>query len=414
MPLPEPRENEPKDEFMRRCMGDEVAQREFPDEKQRVAVCYAQWRKHHPEDKPPEDSTEEKPRGLAALSPLSMPCLWAVAPSFDPGRWCPDLPAQVTLEALERNLQSIWQSNGYKQDAAGIAIIEVVGLLLKYGGELFGGTATVRLAEAVRRAARDPAVRGLLLLIDSPGGMTAGLGDMLDAIDEARQKKPVWAYISDTGCSGAYQIAAATDRIWAHAMALVGGLGTYAVVRDFSEALKRIGIQTYVVRSGELKGLGTLGAAISEAELADLKRLVEEVNLEALRRVAAGRGRSLADIQALADGRVYTGPEALKRFLVDALGTLDQCLLSLATVCNEGEQKGKVMSESEQQVESPKAVGGPGVPETPTSGVTVFDDFVAAARSYATEHGCSLREAMRALARAYPEAHRDWVLAQKA
>jgi len=207
----------------------------------------------------------------------------------------------------------------------GMAVISMAGPLLKYPtllGAMLGCPSMSELTEQVRGAAGDSAVKGILLWVDSPGGTVAGVSDLADAVYSARREKPVVAYISDMGASAAYLVASQADRIYCDTDAMVGSIGVYSVVPDYSAMAEEEGITVHVIRSGEMKGAGQPGTVITEEQLADFQREVNQLNetfIDAVVRGRGGRGLSRERVLKLNDGRVHVGAHAKALGLVDGI-----------------------------------------------------------------------------------------------
>jgi signal peptide peptidase SppA len=240
-------------------------------------------------------------------------------------------------------------SGGY-QLSGGVAVIQVEGTLMKQESS-FGGTSTVAIRRQIRQAAADPKVQGLLLVFDSPGGTSAGAGDLAETIADAAKTKTTWGYAEDCCCSAAFFGASQTEKLFANAGAAVGSIGTYMVVRDSSGAYQKSGIKTFVVRAGEHKGTGTPGTEITAEQLAVLQKYVDDTNAPFVAAVARGRKLSAEQAAKLADGRVYVGKAAVEAKLIDGVQSLDQTLADLQKVIQQ--QSGRKISMSEDN--KPKA-----------------------------------------------------------
>lgn len=238
----------------------------------------------------------------------------------------------------------------YEMLSGGIALIEVSGTLMKYGSSLNESSSTIALRRKIRLAAKDTEVSSILLRIDSPGGSSAGTQDLADDIAAAAQQKTVVAYIEDLGASAAYWIASQCSQVFANRSAMVGSIGTYAVVQDLSGAAAAMGIRVHVVRAGEFKGAGTPGTDVTAAQLAEWQRIVDETNDFFLRGVSAGRGMSLSEIRKLADGRVHIGAAAKTLGLIDGVQSFDETISQL-------QKKGKKpMSETKTTAAAPATI----------------------------------------------------------
>lgn len=214
-----------------------------------------------------------------------------------------------------------------------IAVIPINGVLTKYGSSLSGRGSTKSIARAVRTAMSDNDVRGIALIIDSPGGQSAGLKDLTDRIASYRGTKPIYAYVEDLSASAAYWVASQTDKVFANnTTALIGSIGTYLVVTDYSGSAAQMGIKVHVVKAGEYKGAGEPGTNITPEQLANWQRLVDSVNQEFVADVARGRRMTLETATGLADGRVHPAKVAQELGLIDGIATIDEFFAQLSSV----------------------------------------------------------------------------------
>ena len=214
----------------------------------------------------------------------------------------------------------------------GVAIIDIAGVMTK--GQtlytmIFGGATMPTIERKVRLAAADSAVNAILLRIDSPGGTVAGVSDLADAVFEARRQKPVTAYISDMGASAAYYVASQADQIYSDVDAMVGSIGVYLVVPDYSKAAENMGVKVHVVKAGDNKGAGTPGTPVTDEQLAEFQREVNQLNETFVDAVARGRGWSTEKVAAVNDGRVHVGRYAQSLGLVDGVMAINDVMRRL-------------------------------------------------------------------------------------
>lgn len=229
------------------------------------------------------------------------------------------------------------ESTQLYRKAGDIALINVSGPLTKQHdifSRWLGGSSLLDIRAAVQAAAADESVSAILMRIYSPGGTVAGTCDCGDAIFAARQKKPVWAYIEDLGASGAYWLSSQATRVIANPTAVVGSIGTYIVLHDFSKALTEAGIKTLVVRAGEFKGAGSFGAEITEEQIKEFQNITNNLNEHFLAAVARGRNMNITDVRKIADGRVHIGEKAMAIGLIDGVGTLDSTIAQLRSAAS--------------------------------------------------------------------------------
>lgn len=221
------------------------------------------------------------------------------------------------------------------QQAFKIAVIEAAGTLMKHESSLDSSTSTVRLRREITQAANDPTVAGILLVIDSPGGTTAGTADLGTAVRNANQKKPVYAFAEDLAASAAYWIGCQAERFFANdATALIGSIGTFIGTYDMSGRAGMTGVRAKVYKTGSLKGTGFPGTEITPEQDAYLQSIVDESQQHFVAAVAAGRKMSAEQVQQVASGGVFVAPNALKLGLIDGIQTFDATLQALAAAAS--------------------------------------------------------------------------------
>jgi signal peptide peptidase SppA len=244
------------------------------------------------------------------------------------------------------------RGRGYAVTEDGVGILRLDGPLMKHLSSLSAGTSTVLARRALRAMAADKQVRSILLVIDSPGGTAAGTKDLADDVAAAAAVKPVHAFIEDLGASAAYWIASRASKVFAGEGALVGSIGTFAVVEDSSAEAAQLGVKVHVIRAGAHKGAGVPGTEVTPEQLAELQRIVNGINDHFLAGVSAGRKLSAERVRELADGRVHLARDAAGLGLIDGVSTFDQVLAALAASSN---PKGKRMSQELPADTAPKA-----------------------------------------------------------
>lgn len=193
------------------------------------------------------------------------------------------------------------------------------------GGAAIGGDT---LAQAIMDAANDPAVRAIVLRIDSPGGSAIASDQIWDAVMRARQAgKPVVASMGALAASGGYYIAAPADLIVANATTLTGSIGMLGGKIVLDGALAQVGLNLEPLAVGGEYALAYSAATPwSETQQAAYERLAEDVYDDFTARVAEGRDLPLARVETLARGRIWTGAQALDLGLVDRIGGLTDAI----------------------------------------------------------------------------------------
>jgi signal peptide peptidase SppA len=218
----------------------------------------------------------------------------------------------------------------------GIAYLSLCGPMTKAQTSWGSGCSTVALRRQIRQAAADPEVKGIMIRIDSPGGSVSGTADLADDVAAVNRKKPVYAYCEDACCSAAYWVASQCSRIYANPTAMVGSIGTYLVLEDWSGFYESKGIKVHVLSTGPHKGAGADGAALTDDQLADFQRIVDNLNSHFLGAVGAGRQMAADQVQGVATGQVWIGADALSRGLVDRVCGWDEAIMDLGSHARTG------------------------------------------------------------------------------
>jgi protease-4 len=142
-----------------------------------------------------------------------------------------------------------------------------------------------------------------------------------------RTDKPVVASLLDVAASGGYYVACAADRIYAHPTTITGSIGVIMVSPEFSGTLRKIGAEVNVIKSGELKDMGSLFREMNEQDRAVFQELIDGMYGRFLSVVAQAHPQlEVAALKKLADGRVYLGPQAKELGLVHEVGSLRDAL----------------------------------------------------------------------------------------
>ena len=187
-----------------------------------------------------------------------------------------------------------------------------------------------KLDAAVTKLADDGSVKGLIVSIDSPGGSVAGGEGLHDAIARVAAKKPVVAVMRGTAASAGYMIAVPAARIFAREATLTGSIGVLLETGEVSGLLKTLGVNAEAITSGPLKDQPSFTKPLSPEGRDVLQGLVMDMYNQFVDMVASGRHMDVARVRELADGRAYTGRQALKLGLVDAIGGEHDARLWLA------------------------------------------------------------------------------------
>jgi protease-4 len=194
----------------------------------------------------------------------------------------------------------------------------------------------------LKQYSENPLVKAIVLRIDSPGGGVVPSQEIHDAVKRVKNKsnKAVIASMGSVAASGGYYIAAATDRIIANPGTLTGSIGVIMEMANFEGLLKKIGVEGIVIKSGRFKDVGSPLRKMSDEERKLLQSVMDDVHHQFIQAVADGRSLEPSDVEALADGRIFTGRQAKEARLIDELGDLDDAIHIAADIAGiEGEPK---------------------------------------------------------------------------
>jgi protease-4 len=201
--------------------------------------------------------------------------------------------------------------------ASSVALVRIEGVLLS----------SDRVVDELRDYADDSSIKAIVLRIDSPGGGVVPSQEIYNAVKYARKEgKKVVVSMGSVAASGGYYVAAAADKIVANPGTLTGSIGVKMEFANLEKLLEKIGIQGMVVKSGEYKDIGSPYRPMTDPEKKLLQGVIDDVQSQFVTAVASGRNLQEADVRAIADGRIFTGQQALGLKLVDQMGDLNDSI----------------------------------------------------------------------------------------
>ena len=231
--------------------------------------------------------------------------------------------AQAEDTGDDDNQVAVYYASGNIVDVAGS------GALMGGGDEIIGS----RVVEDLDKLANDKDVKAVVLRINSGGGSAYASEQMWRAVQLLKKKKPVVVSMGGMAASGGYYMSCGANYIVAEPTTLTGSIGIFGLIPDFSGLVKdKLGLRFDVVKTNKASDFGTLSRPFDAAESAALQAHVNRGYALFLKRVADGRtaaGRKMTPeaVDHIAQGRVWTGNQALKNGLVDKIGTLYDAIL---------------------------------------------------------------------------------------
>src|ERR1700675_2344905 len=173
----------------------------------------------------------------------------------------------------------------------------------------------------LKRYADDDSIKAIILHVNTPGGGAAASQEIYQAVKRIRDKKKkrIVASIETVGASGGYYVASATDKIYANPASVVGSIGVIAEWYNYGELIKWAKLKDITIKTGEFKDTGTPNRDLTPAERVYLQALIDDMYTQFINAVAEGRKMKPEEVRALADGKVWTGSQAMPLKLVDQL-----------------------------------------------------------------------------------------------
>ncbi|MBH23320.1 MAG: signal peptide peptidase SppA [Myxococcales bacterium] len=194
----------------------------------------------------------------------------------------------------------------------GIGVVEIVGPIMD----------SRETVDQIRKYQRNDNIKAILLRIDSPGGAVAPSQEIYHAVLKARKDKKVVASMGSVAASGGDYIACAADRIFANAGTVTGSIGVITQLTNFTDLAEMAKVDVITIKSGQYKDVGNAFREFEEKDRQFFEQMVLNIYEQFVKDVSEARGMKLDDVRAVADGRVFTGLQALELGLVDELGTL--------------------------------------------------------------------------------------------
>jgi len=190
--------------------------------------------------------------------------------------------------------------------------------------------------DQLRKFADDDSIKAIIIHVNSPGGGVAASEEIYREVKRVRdeKKKRIVAAIESVGASGAYYVSAATNKIYADSGSVVGSIGVIAEWVNYGDLMRWAKLKPEVLKVGEFKDTGNPTRELTPAERQYLQSLIDNMYGQFVRAVADGRHAKESDIKPIADGRVWTGEQALGMHLVDQIADFRSVVLDTAKSVN--------------------------------------------------------------------------------
>lgn len=200
--------------------------------------------------------------------------------------------------------------------SSGVGLVEVKGLIID----------PLETVKQLHDFGKDDKVKSIVLRIDSPGGVVGPSQEIWSAVRKLKEKKPVIVSMGSVAASGGYYIAAPATLIYANPGTITGSIGVLMKFSNLEGLMAKVGMKSFVLKTGKFKDVGSPARSMSDEEKTMLQSVIESTHSQFIRAVAEGRTLPEAQVREIADGRIFSGEQAVTNKLVDRLGTMEDAL----------------------------------------------------------------------------------------
>ena len=210
-------------------------------------------------------------------------------------------------------------------------------------GEIIEGNSTSeiagdRFARVIDKVRKNEDVKAVVLRVNSPGGSVLASSKIKDALDLLGKEKPLVASYGNYAASGGYWISNGCEKIYSNPVTLTGSIGVFSMIPDFSKTAKDIAhVGIYAIKSNAHSDMFSLTRPFDKAELDYMQASIEDIYDRFVNLVAGGRDLTPEHVDSIAQGRVWTGADAIEIGLVDELGTLEDAIAYAASLAGYSE-----------------------------------------------------------------------------
>ncbi len=209
-----------------------------------------------------------------------------------------------------------------------IAVVDLAGVMTSSQDIGSRAVSSRKVIAQLEKYRTDDSVKAIVLRVDSPGGTVVAAQEIHGELMRLREGsgKKVVVSMGDLAASGGYYVACAADRVFASPGTLTGSIGVIMQFPNYMGLFGKIGLGTNTIKSGEFKDVGNGAREMSDRDRRLLQGVVDDVYSQFVEAVAAGRRMTTEQVRPLADGRIFSGRQAMHLGLVDELGDLDAAI----------------------------------------------------------------------------------------
>ena len=197
-----------------------------------------------------------------------------------------------------------------------VAVVEIRGLI----------TESRSVIDRIIKFKKDKTVKAIVLRIETPGGAVGPSQEIYREVRKTGQVKKVVVSMGAVAASGGYYVSSAAHKIFANPGTITGSIGVVAEFSNIEEILKKVGLKTVTIKSGDFKDIGSPLREMTSEEHQLIKGIIDGVHKQFIRAVAEGRNLPIEAVEKIADGRILTGEQAKELGLIDQLGNLQDAI----------------------------------------------------------------------------------------
>lgn len=194
---------------------------------------------------------------------------------------------------------------------------------LEVKGPIIDSDETIKQIQELKKKTN---IKAVVFRIDSPGGVVGPSQEIHEEVKKLAEKKKVIVSMGSIAASGGYYIAAPATKIYANAGSITGSIGVLMKMSNIEGLLGKVGLKAFTIKSGRFKDVGSPVREMTPEDRAVLQGVIDNLHGQFVKAVAEGRKLPPEDVRKLADGRVYTGEQALELKLIDRIGTLQDAV----------------------------------------------------------------------------------------
>ncbi|MFA7057096.1 MAG: signal peptide peptidase SppA [Candidatus Cloacimonadales bacterium] len=241
------------------------------------------------------------------------------------GKLKADFGTKNIVTQIPERMDTHWFKPGLDK----VAVIYTTGSIISGKGQTGKSIGSETTSKAIRKARLDSSVKGVILRVDSGGGSALASHIIAEEIRLCAQVKPVIALMSGVAASGGYYISTWADEIIAEPTTITGSIGVIGIIPNFTRMSSKIGVNWSEFKFGDNSTLGSVTREWTQNEQDMFSNFIKSSYDRFVNTVATSRGKSYAEINAVAMGQVWTGNQALSIGLVDKLGGFETALTSM-------------------------------------------------------------------------------------